>query len=801
MKGRKEDGRLIRGQGLFVDDEQSGRHLHLKLVRSPYAHALIRNIDISEALRCEGVVTILTGAEVAEMTKPFPQMAAAPANGIRDYCMAIDRVRFQGEPVVAVAANSPEAAADAAELVRVEYEPLEAVVDAVQALDNEVLLHENVGTNQVFGDVFEWGDVDAAFASADTVVSIDKLHFHRFSSTPLEPFASLVTWEPDGRLDVFCNISQPGVAMKFLAPPLGLSPDLVRLRTHDIGGGFGVKQNLYPYILICALVSRKAGHRPVKWIETRTEHLQASAHGNERTFLNTEVALTAEGEILAIRSKHVDDCGAYPRYEPLGCVIWAQVVPGPYKLQNIRIEMHQSVTNKCPVGPNRGFSRMQHIWFLERVIDICAHRMGLDPVEVRLRNYVPSFPWVTPNGCVYDSGNYPAMLNLAKELVGWDEWQEKIAQMRAEGRLVGIGIGTTLDSGTNNFGQSRIINPQSPLTGNSEVANIRVGVDGRLLVTVGSVPQGQGHETVASQVVAEELGLTPDWVAVQKGFDTERNTFTSHSGTYASQFAVTSLGAIHGALMAVKNELCQLAAYVFKTDADTLVTGLIDGVPAVIDEARNRSVSFAELAAMVNTKTAGIAPEIAGFSLNCRYVYRPPFEVPDVARKYGNLTLTYAAQCHIAVVEIDRDTYGVKILDYAAVDDCGTVINHTIVRGQVIGAAAHGIGAALLENFNYDEYGNLLTSTFSDYCPITTMNMPALKYANYESPSPFTFNGAKGMGEGGGGPLHALSAALQDAVYDEGVIISDSHYSPSQLFESLNGLSSGAQVGVCANVD
>lgn len=796
MKLRREDSRLVRGQGLFVDDEQSGKHLHVKLVRSPYAHARILDIRVDEAARQDGVVCILTGREVAELTKPFPQMAPAPANQIRDYCMAVDRVRFQGEPVVAIAATSPEAAADAAELVRIDYEPLDAVMDAVASLLNELLLHEHVETNQVFGDTFEWGEVDAAFAQADTVVEIPRLHFHRFSSTPLEPYATLVTWEPGGALDVFCNISQPGVAMKFLAPPLGLSPDLVRLRTHDIGGGFGVKQNLYPYILICALLSRKAGHRPVKWIETRSEHLQASAHGNERSFLDTEVALSREGEILAIRSRHVDDCGAYPRYEPLGCIIWAQVVPGPYKLQNIRIEMQQAVTNKCPVGPNRGFSRMQHIWFLERVLDICAHRMGLDADEIRRRNYVPSFPWVTPNGCVYDSGDYFAMLDKAKELIGWQSWRERIAQMRAQGRRVGLGIGTTLDSGTNNFGQSRIINPASPLTGNSEVANVRVGVDGRLLVSVGSVPQGQGHETVAAQVVAQEMGLTPEWVSVLVGFDTERNTFTSHSGTYASQFAVTSLGAIHGALMALRQELFQLAAFVFGTEESVLSTGMHDGVPVVVDTGSDRRVTFAELAAMVNTRTAGIAPQIASLTLSCRYVYRPPFEVPDTARKYGNLTLTYASQCHVAVVEIDRHTHGVRILDYAAVDDCGKVINHTIVRGQVLGAAAHGIGAALLESFEYDEYGNLMTSTFSDYCPITIMNMPKLKYANHESPSPFTFNGAKGMGEGGGGPLHAISAALQDAVAETGLIIADSHYTPSRLHGMLSGTHKQPEVTV-----
>lgn len=783
---RREDARLVRGLGRFVDDDQSDRQLHLRLVRSPYAHARVLGVDAREALALEGVVCVLTGEDVRQATKPFLQMAPPPGSLIQDYCMAIDIARFQGEPVAAVVARTPEIAEDAAELVRVDYEPLDAVVDAVASLSDEVVLHSAAGTNKVFGDVFEWGEVDAAFARADVTVSIDRLHFHRFSSTPLEPFAALVTWEAGGRLDVLCNISQPGVAMKFLAPPLGISADDVRLRTEDIGGGFGIKQNLYPYILIAAIASKKCGHRPVKWIEQRREHLQASAHGNERTFLDTQVALTSDGEILAIRSRHVDDCGAYPRYEPLGCIIWAQVVPGPYKLQNIRIDMQQAVTNKCPVGPNRGFSRMQHIWFLERVIDICGHRLGIPSDTIRQRNYVPSFPWVTPNGCVYDSGNYFLMLEKAKDLVDWDHWTKEIARRRAEGRIVGIGIGTTLDSGTNNFGQSRIINPQSPLTGNSEVANARLGVDGRVVVAVGSVPQGQGHETVAAQVVGQQLRISPDFVRVQPGFDTDRNTHTSHSGTYASQFAVTSLGAIHGAVAQLATDMKRVAAVLLELPASEFELMERGSVPSVIHTPTGRHVTFAEVAQRVNTRTADFPAELEDVTLNVRHVYRPPFQVPDLQRKYGNLTLTYAAQCHIAVLEIDPDTFNISILAYAAVDDCGTVINHAIVTGQVHGAAAHGIGAALMESFRYDEYGNLMTATFSDYCPITPLNMPKLAYANIESPSPFTFNGAKGMGEGGGGPLHTISAALQDALDSFGVVVTNSHMSPSDVYELLN---------------
>ncbi|TGV11278.1 hypothetical protein EN816_23670 [Mesorhizobium sp. M8A.F.Ca.ET.173.01.1.1] len=794
---RREDGRLIRGHGRFVDDEGS-RALHCKLVRSPYAHARILGMDTSRAESLPGVVCVLTGAEVRELTNRFPQMAPEPTSRISDYCMATERVRFQGEPVAAVVATSAAIASDGVELVRVDYDPLPVVVDAVASLGVDApILHDESGTNQTWGSLFDWGDVDGAFDSADVVVEIDRLKFHRFSSTPLEGFAGLVTWEPTGRVDMLCNLIQPGVAMKFIAPALRISPEQLRIRTQDIGGGFGIKQNLYPYLMIAALCSRKVGYRPVKWIEERREHLQGSAHGNERTFLDIRVALTADGEITAVDARHVDDCGAYPRYEPLGAVIWSQVAPASYRLQNLRIDFRQAMTNKCPVGPNRGFSRMQNVWFLERVIDICAHEMGIAPDVMRKRNYVPEMPWTTPNGCVYDSGDYGAMLDMAKDLIGWDDWIAKRDAWRAEGRIVGIGIGTALDSGTNNFGQSRIVNPNSPLSGNSEVANVRLGVDGTVTVSVGSVPQGQSHETIAAQVVGQELGISSDLVLVAIGFDSERMSHNNHSGTYASQFAVTSLSAIHGAVEKLRQELLRVGSYFLGQPAETLRVGTFDGIASVAAP-DGRSVSLARISNLVNAQSAELPPELMDVSLNCRHVYRAPFQVPDIEKKFGNLTLTYAAQVHVAVIELDPLTYNIHVHDYSIVDDCGKVINHQIVKGQVIGAAAHGFGAALMECLKYDEAGNLLTATFSDYCPLTIMNMPNLHYGNRESPSPFTYNGAKGMGEGGGGPIFAISSALQDAVATTGMRLDQPHYSPSDIHALLSGIAErrGAKVSM-----
>jgi len=782
---RKEDDRLIRGKGLFTDDEQAPGMLHLYILRSPYAHARVLSVDVSAAEELPGVVCTLTGREIEQLCDPYMQLAPEPGASIRDLPMAVDKVVYQGEPVAAVAAESPAIAMDAGQLIDVDYEMLDSVLTVEQALEDQVILHEAAGTNRVWHGVYDYGDVDQAFKEAAHVVKIDRLHFHRYASTPLENNACVAEWTRQDTVEFLCNNSFPGFAQQLLAPGLRVRIDQLHIRTYDVGGSFGNKIWNYVYMALAALASRKAGGRPVKWSETRTENLLASGHGNERTFLDTEVALDKDGVLTAIRSRHLDDCGAYTRYEPLGCVIWSQVLPATYKIRNLHIDFTQAVTNKCPAVPNRGYSRMQHLWFMERVLDICAHELGIPADEMRLKNYIRDFPYETPNGCVYDSGDYPAMLAKAKDLIGWDEWKVRQTEARDQGRLLGIGIGTTLDSGTNNFGQAQIMNPDLPFSGNSEVANIKLDMEGHVVVTLGTAPSGQGHETATAQVVADELGLEPDMVYVRPGFDTAWNTFVGHSGTYASQFAVTGLSAVHGACQRLKAEMRRLAAFMLEAAEEDLDFGVGDEGPELRVKGTDRTINYWFLSNLVNNNNALLTDELADVTLNVRHVYRPPFEVPDIERKFGNLTLTYAAQLHIAVIEVDRETGHPKILAYSAVDDCGTVINPKIVAGQVHGATSHGIGAALMESFDYDEIGNLLTSTFSDYCPITAMNIPDVQYGDIETPSPFSYNGAKGMGEGGGAPLHTISAALQDALFAEGIIIDDSHNSPRKVFEIL----------------
>ena len=583
------------------------------------------------------------------------------------------------------------------------------------------------------------------------------------------------------------------VPLAFLAPALRVSMDQIRLRTYDIGGSFGNKICNYPYLALACLASKKLNGAPVKWIETRAGHMLAGGCGSERVYLDTEVALDGDGVITAIRSKHIDDIGAYPRYEPLGSVIWSQVLPAAYKLRNIRIDFNQVATNKGPAAPNRGYSRLPHIWFMERVVDICGHELGIPTDEMRLKNYIPEFPYETPNGCVYDSGDFPAMLAKAKEIVDWDGWKKKQADARKEGRLIGIGIGTTLDSGTNNWGQARYVNPHAPFSGNSTAATVKLDLDGTVVVSLGTFPQGQGHETTAAQVVGDVLEIPPDLVHVKTGFDSLNDSHTGQSGTYASQFVVTGLSAAHGAALKLKAEMVKLACFGLEATEKDLDFGVGDMGPQVCVRGTDRALNYWMLANFINSNSASLPDELRDLSLNARHVYMPPFKVPDVEKKIGNLTLTYALQLHISVVEIDPDTYQTRILDYAIVDDCGKVINPMIVEGQVHGAAAHGIGAALVEDISYDADGNAIAGSFTDYAPITISTMPELKCSNRQSPSPFTFHGAKGMGEGGGGPLHSLCAALQDALHGRDIIIENSHNSPMSMFERFAG---GSEKGV-----
>jgi 2-furoyl-CoA dehydrogenase large subunit len=584
---------------------------------------------------------------------------------------------------------------------------------------------------------------------------------------------------------VVSNNQFPLFGALVIGPSMGVGVDQFDFVSQDIGGGFGIKINSYTHIGVLALLSRKA-QRPVKWTEYRTEHHQSGGHGNERTFLDIEVPVMADGTMLGFKVRAFDDAGAYLHYEPLGAVIWSQVTPGCYKWRHIRVDYKETITNKCPAVPNRGYSRMQHLWLTERIIDIVAHELGFDPVELRKLNYIQpeDYPYETPNGCVYDSGDLPLALDTVLDLIDYEGAKKRREAAAGSSKRIGIGIGTTLDSGTNNFGQSRILNPELPFSGNGEACTARLDLYGEITLNLGTTPQGQGHETTAAQVAADILGVGPEAVRVSAGFNKAHSAYIGFSGTYASQFAVTGINAVIGAVEKLRAEIVEVAAFALGAEPDEIV---LLGAMAGVEGDEERQMPFMYIANIVYANNAILPVEMRErLSLTCRHVYVAPFEIPDVERKFGNLTLTYATQTHAAVIEVDEETGKVEILDYAVVDDCGTRINPMIVEGQVHGATAHGLGGALRENFEYDEDGQLLNSNFLWYHPPTATDVPHIKTANIESPSPFSGTGAKGMGEGGGAPLHTICSAIQDVIGTEGPIVDDSFNPPERVWRKLH---------------
>ena len=769
---RKEDKRLLQGEGVFVDDIKRHGMGYLHFVRSPYAHAHITRVDVSAAEAIDGVYGTLTGEEVAALTDPFFQISSVPGANIKDFALAVGKVRYVGEPIVAVVAETRELARDASELVEVDYEPLGAVVDARTAQDADTpVLHDEAEGNLMWSGLYSWGDLDAAFAEADRVIKIPELHFHRFNSTPLECDGALVEYNRGvGQWTIHTNNQFPGFAAIMMGPAMKVGLDKLRFVTQDIGGGFGNKITSHPQLVVCCLLARKL-KRPVQWTEWRTDFHLSMSHGNERWFQDTEVAVSDDGTLLGFRTKALDDAGAWLRYEPLGGVIWAQVTPGMYRWRHVELEFTQVATNKAPVSPNRGYSRMQHLWFTERVIDIVARELGLDPVEVRKRNYIRAedMPYETPNGCVYDSGDYAGMLDLALELIGYDSIPARRAEAEARGQA------------------ARRRDRLDPRLRHEQLRPVAAHQPGAPVLGQQRGRHGQARHLRRDRRHARHDAAGPG-ARDDRGSGRRRHPqllgrrrARARRPRQLLELARRLLGHVREPVRGDGAQRGQGRDRDARGEIKKLAGAVFGGVPAEaleladggvrIKESPDAFLPFMACGAIINANNAGL-PEDLDVTLNCRYVYRPPFEVPDVETKMGNLTLTYAAQIHVAVVEVDPETGAYEVVDYAAVDDCGKRINPQIVEGQVMGATAQALGAAVHETFEYDEDGNLLTPNFYDYHVPHALDMPPLATGALESPSPFTPLGTKGMGEGGGAGIHAICAAIQDAT---GAIVTDSH--------------------------
>ena len=781
---RKEDPRFLTGTGTFTDDIQIPGMLYAVLVRSPYAHARIKKIDLSKALEVPGVVCALTGEEVAECTSPVPNNLREPYSEIEDYCLAVGKARYAGEAIAAIAVENKYLAEDILELVQVDYEALDPVVNPEKAMESEsALVHENVPSNVVWQGKYDYGDVDGAFEEADLVVK-DRLYFHRFTSAPLENTVVIADYDDRWEtLTIWSNTQRPMFNHRFISHALGFPGEKIRYITPDIGGGFGIKNDIYPYMILIALLAMRAG-KPVKWVETRTEHLSASAHGNEVIY-DAELAVKKDGTITGLRARAVHDEGAYMRREPIGAINFIRHATVAYTFQNLSMDLYCIATNKCPVGPNRSYGKMQQCFLVERLIDLAARRLELDPGEMRLKNFVQpdQMPYESPTGCILDGGDYPGTMKKALEMIDYSKVREEQARLRESGRYIGVGIAVGMDACPVSSSIQRMMNPKLQMSGDSEAAWVKIAPDGQIVAAVGTSPQGHGHETVVSQIVADVLGVHPDDVYAVPAFDSSVNPSTPQSGTYASRFAVVGVGAVLGAALKVREKVLQIGAHLL---GDVEVEELeLEGGRVSVKESKDQSVSLDDIARTAWVDLANLPDDVEA-GLFGHYVYRADFKLP-VDEKRGNFSSTYSYAVTAMVVEVDIETGKIKILRIATVDDAGKRLNPLIVEGQVYGAIGHQLGAALYERLLYDESGQLLTSSFKDYCVPTAADFPKFEVDFVDTPSLATPWGSRGVGEGGGSPLIVVSSAVSDALAPFNVEITSSYVTSEDVLKQLTG--------------
>ena len=788
---RVEDARLLTGRGRFIDDHPPCPDVHhAAIVRSPHAHARILGYDVSAALAMEGVVGAVTGDDVAKLTKPFSVGVTAP---VRYYCTATDKARFVGEPVAVVVARSRYLAEDAAEAVVVRYEPLPAVVDVERALEPDApVLHEAVGSNLAGNRRLVYGDPDGAFAQAEIVIR-ERFRYPKYSSTPIETYGVIARWEPvEGAYTLWSNFMGPFIMHPLTARVLGVPENKLRfIVPADIGGSFGIKSSMYPYMALVALAARLTGV-PVKWIEDRHEHLLASSSGTDRVAYR-ELAAKRDGTILGMRFRWLDNVGGYIRSPEPGCSFRPTGnFVGPYRFQNLEVDASVVMTNKSLTGPNRGYA-CGHLYFeTERMMDLLAERLHLDPVEVRRRNLIQpgQFPYRSPTGGLYDSGDYPAALEKALELASYQELRRQQAQARAAGRCFGIGVALAVDPSVSNMGYvATALDPQFrakpeylPKSGAVDAATIRVDPLGHVTAILATTPQGQGHQTVVSQIVADELGLTPGDVTVVDEMDTYTRFWSISSGTYSSRFGSVGTSAVALAARKLKAKLIEYAAHLMERPATELE--FRDGAVRA-KAAKGPSYSVKDLAGRAHWNTESL-PEGMEPGLEASAVFGFTVSKAVDENDCVNSSNTYGFIAEVIAVEVDPETAEIKILRYVTVHDAGVIINPLIAEGQIVGGALHGLGGARWEELAYDSEGQFLAGTFMDYLVPSASQAPTVEVEHLASPSPFTTLGAKGLGEASSMTAPAAVAnAVSDALAPLGVRITELPITPSRLWHLL----------------
>jgi 2-furoyl-CoA dehydrogenase large subunit len=770
---RFEDEALLRGQGRFIDDLDPVPNVrHAAILRSLLPHARIVRLDPTAALELPGVVGVLTGADVAAMSRPFP---AGIETDVPCRAAAHEIARYVGEPLAVVVARDRYVAEDALELIEVDYEPLEPVVDAEAAVTTEACVHDRS---------FAYGDVDGALAAAELVVR-ERYRFPRWSCTPVECYGVVCDWdEGTGTLTAWANFQGPFTLHSVAAAALQLPGSKLRVITpRDSGGSFGIKSSVFAYVVLIGLAARRFG-LPVRWTEDRLEHLAASAASTARV-TELEAGFTADGELVALRWDSIEDVGAYVRApEPATLYRMHGSLGGAYRVRNVAARNRVVLTNRCPTGLNRGFGGPQVYFALERAMATAAKRLEIDPAELARRNLIGAdeFPYRTPSGGLYDSGDYAACLERALQLARYEERREEQEPARAEGRLVGIGLACVVEPSISNMGYITLAQTAEeraetlPKSGNAEGATVSVSPLGGITVRMATTPQGQGHRTVAAQVVADTLGVDPADVDVLSELDTSTDAWTVASGSYSSRFSGVGAGAVLRAAEKVAAKLRAIAAPGLGCAPDEVE--LWDGKAWHSGE----DVSLRRLAGLAHWHPDALPPGVEPGLHETAYFAAPNLAAPDDDDRVAS-SAAHGFVVDVAIVELERETGAVRVLDYVSVHDAGRMLNPLVVEGQVRGGFAHGVGAALFERIVYDEDGNLLTGTFMDYLCPTAADVPSLRMEHLETPSPFTPLGAKGLGEGTtmSAPV-AIANAVADAV---GVDAVELPLTPPRVWELL----------------
>ncbi len=750
---RVEDPRLLTGQGRFVDDIHLPGMTEVAFVRSPYGHAKITSIHTEEARRSPGVLAVLTGEEAARESSPLQaKLHEAPGLELLAraykiaswYPLAFQRARYMGEAVVAVVAENRYLAEDAAEKVSVDYEPLPTVTDVEKAMEEQApLLYEDWGDNIMLKADFQGGDPEKAFREAEVTVK-ETFYTNRCTGLSIETRGYLARYDPAaGTMTLWTSSQIPHVVRMTVTDLIGIPENKFQAIAPDIGGGFGTKSHVFPEEIALCLLARRVG-RPVKWIEDRSEDLLSAIHARQGTF-TVELAAQKDGTILGMRAKLISDAGAYPAYpgtsnEPLHMSV---IMPGPYRIRNYAYEMYNIVTNKSPLGPYRAVGAPMATYTGEYLVDSLAHELNLDPAEVRRRNLIrkDEFPYTTVTGLVYDSGDYVQVLNKALELADYDNFRKEQEKLRGEGRYVGIGLACYVE----------LTAPGSMFyavwdASGFDTVTVRLTPSGKAVVETGMACPGQGYETTLAQIVAHELGLNLEDVSVSLG-DTAGTPFSW--GSHSSRFTVVCGGATLLATRQVKQKLFGVAARYFGVEPEHMEIRADGKIGVHCTAGKELPVrEVCRLAMLRPDRVPGGSP----VALEASQTYEPPpLSTPNAP--------------HLALVEVDAETGGTKVLRYIVVHDCGKMINPMIVEGQIRGGTTQGIGNALLENLVYGEEGQLLTGSLMDYTIPVATDIPDIDIAHLETPSPLTQGGVKGMGEGGAiAPPGALANAIRDAL-------------------------------------